>query len=147
MSLAAGRVALCAAAALAAGCTILPPDLSACRLAHGFVLGEGIDHPGAIEIWSCPGEYVATLTEFVGTPRERERRLRSHFALAVAPGDALVGCRDDALVYRGLLALTSQPRGDPPPVARAWQADLEQWQFAEVSRERADCRRGPALVQ
>lgn len=118
-----------------------PPDVSACRLSHGFVLGEPWEHPGAMEIWACPGETVVTLTQFLGPWTERERKFRRALKLEVPRDERIVGCKNGEGFYAGIIASTPQTRAAQPLLARAWKADLDKWTIDETDAASAVCNR------
>lgn len=118
------------------------PDLAQCRLSHGFVLGPAWNHPGAIEIWDCPRQTVVTLTQFLGTRRDLNRRLSSHFAMEVGADEKLVGCRNEDWSYSGIVALTASADTPALAMSRAWRADLERWELVEIPLSDFVCNRG-----
>jgi hypothetical protein len=118
----------------------MPPDLSACRLDHAFVLGE-FPNPGAIEIWECAKNSVVTLTEFGPIAERRERKFRSHFVAEVAGDEKIVGCKDIFWLYSGVVAVTSELGQAQPILSRAWRLDLDKWAFQEANAGGVVCNR------
>jgi hypothetical protein len=119
----------------------LPPDVSACRLSHSFVLGEPWEHPGAIEIWACPSDTVVTLTQFLGPWNERERNFRGALKLEVPQDERIVGCKNYERIYDGVIASTPQVHSAQPLLSRAWKADLDKWTIDETDAAAVVCNR------
>jgi hypothetical protein len=118
-----------------------PPDVADCRLSHSFVLGDSRDHPGAIEIWSCERATIVSLTQFLGPWTRREPRFRSALTLEVPGGQRVVGCKNEAWFYTGVVAATADVKLARPTLARAWKADLERWRFEEAEPAGIVCNR------
>ena len=115
----------------------VPPDLSACKLAHGFVIGDAPPFPGAIEIYRCSGQTVVTLEQM-----QPEREIRTHFTPAAGRGEQLMGCRGHDENYDGIVALAASAGQPDQKIRRAWKADVEKWAFVSTPTTGIVCNRG-----
>ena len=120
----------------------VPPDLGACSMAHGFVIGEAPPFPGTVEIWKCSGQTVVTLNQKQGMAPEDRPMTRSHFKPEAGPGERLMGCRGQDENYDGTVALVAGAGSADPQLQRAWKADMEKWVFVPVSPRGLICNRG-----
>lgn len=119
-----------------------PPELAACTMAHGFVIGEAPPFPGTVEIWNCSGKTVVTLNQAWGLPPDTPPVTRSHFIPQTAPGERLMGCRGVDENYDGTVAISTGTVGGKAQLRQAWTADIEKWAFVPNSKTNLVCNRG-----
>ena len=119
-----------------------PPDLAACSMAHGFVIGEAPPFPGTVEIWNCSGKTVVTLNQAQGSQPDAGPVTRSHFTPQTGPGERLMGCRGNDENYDGTVAIATGTVGGKAQLRQAWTADIEKWAFVPNAKTDLVCNRG-----